>query len=128
MSPSRRRKMVDREHPKLPIVRQCALLGVSRSSLYYRPKEASEADLSLMREMDAQHQCSNPAQRRRHPDGPNSKRPKRKGERVGWLQRQCPDGHRRGPSCHCQRLGEGHKAVDGPVGQVAVSFTGQAVA
>ena len=36
MSPGRRRKMVDREHPSLPIVRQCALLGVSRSSLYYR--------------------------------------------------------------------------------------------
>ena len=55
MSPSRRRKMVDREHPKLPIVRQCALLGVSRSSLYYRPKGDSEADLSLMREMDRQY-------------------------------------------------------------------------
>ena len=55
MSPSRRRNMVDREHPKLPIVRQCALLGVSRSSLYYRPKGASEADLSLMREMDRQY-------------------------------------------------------------------------
>ena len=24
MSPARRRQMVDREHPKLPIVRQCA--------------------------------------------------------------------------------------------------------
>ena len=38
MSPGRRREMVDRKHLKLPIVRQCALLGVSRSSLYYRPK------------------------------------------------------------------------------------------
>ena len=28
MSPSRRREMVDREHPSLPIVGQCALLGV----------------------------------------------------------------------------------------------------
>ncbi len=37
MSPSRR-KMVDREHPKLPIVRQCALLGVSRSSLSIVPR------------------------------------------------------------------------------------------
>ena len=45
MSPSWRRKMVDREHPKLPIVRQFALLGVSRSSLYYRPKPASEAEM-----------------------------------------------------------------------------------
>ncbi len=55
MSPGRRRKMVDREHPKLPIVRQCALLAVSRSSLYYRANGASEADLSLMREMDHQY-------------------------------------------------------------------------
>ena len=55
MSPGRRRKMVDREHPSLPIVRQCAVLGVSRSSLYYRAKEASEADLSLMGGMDRQY-------------------------------------------------------------------------
>ena len=55
MSPGRRRKMVDREHPKLPIVRQCALLGVSRSSLYYRAKGASGEALSLMREMDRQY-------------------------------------------------------------------------
>ena len=55
MSPGRRREMVDRKHPKLPIVRQCALLGVSRSSLYYRPKATSEEDLSLMREMDRQY-------------------------------------------------------------------------
>ena len=50
-----RREMVDREHPKLPIVRQCALLGVSRSSLYYHPKAASEEDLSLMGEIDRQY-------------------------------------------------------------------------
>ena len=50
MSQGRRRKIVDREHPSLPIVRQCALLGVRRSSLYYRAKEASEADLCLMGE------------------------------------------------------------------------------
>ena len=55
MSPGRRREMVNREYPSLPIVRQCTLLGVSRSSLYYRAKGASEADLSLMREMDRQY-------------------------------------------------------------------------
>ena len=49
MSPARRRKMVDRGYPSLSIVRQCALVGVSRSSLYYRPHGASEEDLSLMR-------------------------------------------------------------------------------
>ena len=41
MSPARRREMVDREHPSLSLVRQCALLGVSRSSIYYRPRAAS---------------------------------------------------------------------------------------
>ena len=43
------------EHSKLPIVRQCALLGVTRSSLYYRPKMASEENLSLMQAMDQQY-------------------------------------------------------------------------
>ena len=55
MSPARRRQMVDREHPSLSLVRQCALLGVSRSSIYYRPKAASAEDLSLMDEIDRQH-------------------------------------------------------------------------
>ena len=55
MNPARRREMVDREHPSLPIVRQCALVGVSRSSLYYCPQGASEEDLSLMGEMDRQY-------------------------------------------------------------------------
>ena len=55
MNPARRREMVDREHPSLPIVRQCALLGVSSASIYYRPKGASEEDLSLMREIDRQY-------------------------------------------------------------------------
>ena len=55
MNPARRREMVDREHPSLPIVGQCVLLGVSRSSIYYRPQGASEEDLSLMREIDRQY-------------------------------------------------------------------------
>ena len=55
MSPDQRREMVDWEHRSLPTVRQCALPGVSRSSLYYRAKGASEEDLSLMRDMDRQY-------------------------------------------------------------------------
>ena len=55
MSPAKRRELVDRQHRSLSIVRQCALLGVSRSSLYYRAKEISRQDLSLMREMDRQY-------------------------------------------------------------------------
>ena len=45
----------DRQHRSLSIVRQCQLLGVSRSSLYYRTKAASQQDLSLMRETDRQY-------------------------------------------------------------------------
>ena len=52
MSLAQRRELVDRQHRRLSIVRQCQLMGVSRDSLYYRPKETSQQDLSLMREMD----------------------------------------------------------------------------
>ena len=55
MSPARRWQMVDREHPSLSLVRQCALLGISRSSLYYRPRAASPEDLFLMGEIDQQY-------------------------------------------------------------------------
>ena len=55
MSVAQRRGMVDREHLSSSIARQCALLGVARSSLYYRPKEASGEDLALMPAMDRQY-------------------------------------------------------------------------
>ena len=48
MSRARRRQMIDREHPNLSVVRQCSLLGISRSSVYSRPCEAGEYDLELM--------------------------------------------------------------------------------
>ena len=55
MSRQHRLGMVDRGHPALSTVRQCALLGISRSGLYYRRKEPSEEDLSLMKELDRQY-------------------------------------------------------------------------
>ena len=55
MSPARRRQIVDREHSSLSLVRQCTLLGVSRSSIYYRPRAASAEDLSLIGEIDRQY-------------------------------------------------------------------------
>ena len=39
MRVARRCQLVDREHPSLSITRQCALLGVSRSGVYYRPSD-----------------------------------------------------------------------------------------
>ena len=55
MSRQRRLGMVDRRHPALSAVRQCALLGISRSSVYYRRKGASEEDLASMVRMDRQY-------------------------------------------------------------------------
>ncbi len=37
------------------MVQQCALLAISRSSVYYRPAEVSQEDLELMRLMDRQY-------------------------------------------------------------------------
>ena len=46
--------MIDRE-AALPIVRQCELLELSRSSVYYEPRPVSAADLVLMRRLDELH-------------------------------------------------------------------------
>ena len=40
MSVERRRQMIDPEHPQLSIARQCELVSISRSGLYYRPVAA----------------------------------------------------------------------------------------
>ena len=39
----------------MPIIRQCELLGLSRSAAYYRARGVSEADLWLMRRIDQLH-------------------------------------------------------------------------
>jgi putative transposase len=52
MSMDRRRQMIEPDHPRLSIVRQCALVSISRSSFYYAPAPADEATLALMRVID----------------------------------------------------------------------------
>jgi putative transposase len=47
--------MIDRDTTALSILRQCELLGLNRSSLYYRPQPISDADRRLMRKMDEIH-------------------------------------------------------------------------
>jgi putative transposase len=44
--------MVDRDDPSLPVVAQCRLLKIARSTLYYRPAAVDADDLALMRRMD----------------------------------------------------------------------------
>ncbi|WP_419161470.1 IS3 family transposase [Candidatus Palauibacter sp.] len=54
LSRAERGRMIERDGP-LSLSRQCALLAVSRSSLYYRPKGESAENLALMRRMDELH-------------------------------------------------------------------------
>ena len=44
--------MIEASHPRLSIVRQCALLQISRSGRYYHPTGESEQTLALMRLID----------------------------------------------------------------------------
>ena len=46
--------MIDRKH-KLPLTRQAKALGISRGSIYYRPRPVSDADLALMHRIDKLH-------------------------------------------------------------------------
>jgi putative transposase len=46
--------MIDRTHD-LPITRQAIALGISRSGIYYTPRPVADADLTLMRRIDAVH-------------------------------------------------------------------------
>jgi len=46
--------MIDRKH-ELPVIWQCQLLDLARSTAYYQPVLVSEADLLLMRRIDERH-------------------------------------------------------------------------
>jgi putative transposase len=45
--------MVERDNPDIPVIRQCELLALSRSSLYYRPARDEEADAFERRVLNA---------------------------------------------------------------------------
>ena len=52
MSRRRRLAMVNRGHPGLSVVKQCRLLQLSRSAVYYRPTPTNPLDLDLMAGME----------------------------------------------------------------------------
>ena len=54
MSVARRREMIEPQHPSLPVSRQCALVGISRSAWYGPRAGESALNLALMRLIDAQ--------------------------------------------------------------------------
>ena len=47
--------MIEPDHPRLSIVKQCELLSVARSTYYYQPSGESELNLELMRLIDKQY-------------------------------------------------------------------------
>lgn len=51
--------MISKDHSNLSLVKQCKLLQIHRSGLYYKPKGESELNLELMRLMD-QHYLEYP--------------------------------------------------------------------
>ena len=53
MSVPDRRALLNRDHGRLSIRRQCALLGVARSGVYRTPRPADDTELALMRRLDA---------------------------------------------------------------------------
>jgi len=46
---------VDPDHEQIPVIRQCELLGLCRSSYYYEPAIETPFNLKLMRIIDEQH-------------------------------------------------------------------------
>lgn len=55
MSYGKRKSLIEPDDPEISKSRQCQLLGISRSSLYYEAKGLSERDLSIMRAIDEQY-------------------------------------------------------------------------
>ncbi len=55
MSRKQRQGLIDREHRQVSLVRQCALLRISRGSVYYQPRSTRAEDLELMTLMDRQY-------------------------------------------------------------------------
>src|SRR5882757_3909440 len=58
MSRPERLALVDHDDQVLPVVAQCRLLKVARSTLYYRPAPVSADDLAVMRRMDEMYLAS----------------------------------------------------------------------
>lgn len=55
MSLEQKRLAIEPQHDALSIAEQCELLGLSRSSFYYKPAPCDPLELDLMRRMDALH-------------------------------------------------------------------------
>ncbi|MCZ2342189.1 MAG: IS3 family transposase, partial [Bacteroidales bacterium] len=55
MSIEQQRTGIEPTHPKLSVRRQCELLGLSRSTLYYQPVPETAENLAMMRLIDEEY-------------------------------------------------------------------------
>ena len=55
MTLEQKRQAIEQRHKKIPIYRQCELLGLNRSSLYYKPSRETKYNKQLMRMIDEQY-------------------------------------------------------------------------
>jgi putative transposase len=53
-TPGQKQPLIEVGHPASSVRRQCELLGLSRSGLYYEPAGETPEDLRLMRLIDEQ--------------------------------------------------------------------------
>jgi len=47
--------MIDKQHPHFSVVRQCKLLGLHRSGLYYKPVAENDENLAILQVLDEQY-------------------------------------------------------------------------
>jgi len=47
--------LIQKDHPELSIARQCELLAINRSGLYYQPEPETDENLAIMRCLDEQY-------------------------------------------------------------------------
>ena len=55
LSAQQQRLLIDSAHPQLSVRRQCELLGLNRSTLYYEPAPETAENLALMKLIDKQY-------------------------------------------------------------------------
>ncbi len=119
-----RKDLVEPDNPEISKTRQCKLLGISRSSLYYEPKGFSEKDLRIMKAIDEQY-LKTPYYGRRK----MYKALKRQGFRVGEKKVRKLMRHMGlvaiAPGPHTSRKKKGHKIYPYLLRDMTVSRPGQ---
>ncbi len=50
-----KKQLLEPSHKKIPVYRQCELLGLHRSSLYYKPRGETQYNEQLMKLIDEQY-------------------------------------------------------------------------